>query len=200
VLSGPLEALAVSFGVVFLAELGDKTQLMVLAFATRYRALPVVIGVVAASAAVMAASVLVGAALGTMLPTGLLQLIGGVIFLGFAGWTLLSREEDAEDAEAVARYRPRPPSNVRAALVVAGAFAIAELGDKSMLVTITLAAQGEPLAVWAGATSAMTGLSVVAVVVGRQLGMRLPRRLVRFVAAGAFALFGILLLVDALIG
>jgi Ca2+/H+ antiporter, TMEM165/GDT1 family len=68
-----------------------------------------------------------------------------------------------------------------------------------MLVTITLAAQGEPLAVWAGATSAMTGLSVVAVVVGRQLGMRLPRRLVRFVAAGAFALFGILLLVDALV-
>jgi Ca2+/H+ antiporter, TMEM165/GDT1 family len=199
VLSGPLEALVVSFGVVFLAELGDKTQLMVLAFATRYRALPVIIGVVGASAAVMAASVLVGAALGTMVPTGLLQLIGGVVFLGFAGWTLISREEDEEDVEAVARYRPRPPSGVRAALVVAGTFALAELGDKSMLVTVTLAAQGEPLAVWAGATAAMTGLSLVAVVIGRQLGLRLPRRLVRYVAAGAFALFGVLLLVDALI-
>jgi Ca2+/H+ antiporter, TMEM165/GDT1 family len=198
VLSGPFEALAAAFGIVFLAELGDKTQLLVLAFATRYRALPVIAGIAAASALMMVASVFVGAALGALLDTTVLQLVGGAVFLAFAAWTVLGREEDEEDVEAVARYRATPPSALRTALVVGSAFALAELGDKSMLVTITLAAQGEPLAVWIGATAAMTGLSLVAVVVGRQLGTRLPRRVVRYVAGIAFALFGVLLLLDAL--
>jgi len=198
-LSGPLEALAAAFGVVFLAELGDKTQLMVLAFATRYRALPVILGVVAASVLVMGVSVLVGAALGSLIDVRLLQLIGGVIFLLFAAWTLLGREEAEEDIEAVARYRPRPRSGLRAAAVVAGTFVLAELGDKSMLAALTLATQAEPLATWLGATLALVGVSLIAAIVGRQIGERVPRRLLRLVSAAAFALFGVLLVLDALI-
>jgi Ca2+/H+ antiporter, TMEM165/GDT1 family len=196
-LSGPIEALAVAFGVVFVAEFGDKTQLMVLAFATRYRALPVVAGVVAASALMMAASVLLGAAIGTLMPTQLLQLAGGVIFLGFAAWTLLSRDEDA-DVEAVARYRERPRSWLRAAAIVGGTFVLTELGDKSMLATLTLATQAQPAAVWAGATLALIGASMLGIVVGRQLGARISRRKVGYVAAAGFAIFGLLLLVEGL--
>lgn len=197
-LSGPTEALAIAFAVVFLAELGDKTQLMVLAFATRYQAIPVVLGVVAASTLVMGLSVLVGAAVGSFVDVGLMQLIGGVVFLFFAAWTLLSREEAEEDVEAVARYRPRPRSGLRASAMVAGTFVLAELGDKSMLAALTLAAQAEPWATWAGATLGLVGVSLIAVVVGRQLGARVPRRLMRVVAAAAFALFGLLLLWEAL--
>ncbi len=197
-LSGPLEALAAAFGVVVLAEVGDKTQLMVLAFATRYRALPVVAGVIVASALVMGASVLVGAAVGAFIPTAVMQLIGGLVFLGFAAWTYLRREDDEEDVEAVARYRPRPPSWLRAAAIVGGTFALSEVGDKSMLATLTLAAQAQAVAVWAGATLALVGVSLVAVVIGRQLGARLPRRGVRYVASAAFAVFGMLLLFEGL--
>ena len=197
-LSAPLEALAAAFGVVFLAELGDKTQLMVLAFATRFQAMPVVLGVVAASAVVMGASVLVGAAVGSFVEVALLQLVGGVVFLLFAAWTLLGREERAEDIEALARYKARPRSGLRAAAIVTGTFVLAELGDKSMLAALTLATQAEPVATWAGATLGLVGVSLIAVVVGRQLGERVPRRLLRYVAAGAFAVFGLLLLWEGL--
>ncbi|MDQ3937603.1 MAG: TMEM165/GDT1 family protein [Chloroflexota bacterium] len=196
--SGPLEALAVAFGVIFLAELGDKTQLMLLAFATRYRAVPVVVGVVVASALVMGASVLVGAALGSFVSGQLMQLIGGLIFLVFAAWTLIEREEVEQDVEAVARGRPRPRTWLRASAVVAGAFVLAELGDKSMLAALTLGAQGQPLATWAGATLAEIAVGLIAVVVGRQLGTRLPRRVLRYVGAAAFAMFGVLLVVEGL--
>lgn len=195
---GALETLAVAFTVIFLAELGDKTQLVLLAFATRYRALPVIVGVVVASAAVMGASVLVGAALGVLLPTRPLQVVGGVVFLGFAVWTIVRAEEDEEDIEAVARYRERPSSWLRALLVVAGAFMLAELGDKSMLAALTLAAQAEPLATWLGASLAEVAAGLLAVLIGRQLGARLPRRLLRFASAAAFAAFGLLLLIETL--
>jgi putative Ca2+/H+ antiporter (TMEM165/GDT1 family) len=131
--------------------------------------------------------------------TGRLLVLAAVLPAMAMAATLISREEDEEDVEAVARYRPRPPSGLRAALVVAGTFALAELGDKSMLATLTLATQGQPLGVWAGATLALVGVSLIAVVVGRQIGTRLPYRIVRLFAAGAFALFGVLLLVDALL-
>jgi Ca2+/H+ antiporter, TMEM165/GDT1 family len=197
-LSGPFEALAVAFGVVFLAELGDKTQLLVLGLATRYRALPVIVGVVLASGLVMGLSVLVGAALGTLFDLTLLQLVGGAIFLAFAAWTVLGREED-DDIEAMAAARPNTRTALRAAAIVTGTFVLAELGDKSMLATLTLATQAEPLATWLGATLALVGVSLVAIVVGRQLGTHIPRRLLRYVSAAAFAIFGLLLVVDALV-
>jgi Ca2+/H+ antiporter, TMEM165/GDT1 family len=198
VLTGWFDAFLVAFGVVLLAELGDKTQLMVLAFSTRYRAWPVVVGVGAATALMMAASVAVGAALGSLIPAQVVQLVGGLAFLAFAAWTVLAgeEEEDVEGAAAASRIGRR--SFLRVALLVGSAMALAELGDKSMLATLTLATQAEPLGTWAGATLAMTAVSLLSVVVGRQIGTRIPQRLVRYVAAAAFAVFGVLLLVEAL--
>jgi Ca2+/H+ antiporter, TMEM165/GDT1 family len=198
-LSGPFEALAVAFGVVFLAELGDKTQLLVLGLATRYRALPVIVGVVLASGLVMGLSVLVGATLGSLFDVTLLQLVGGAIFLAFAAWTVLGREEDDDDIEAMAAARPNTRTALRAAAIVTGTFVLAELGDKSMLATLTLATQAEPMATWFGATLALVGVSLIAIAVGRQLGTRIPGRLLRYVSAAAFAIFGLLLIGDALV-
>src|SRR5919112_1093564 len=87
-MNGFLIAFAVSFGVVFVAELGDKSQLMALTFATRYRALPVLIGITIATAVVHAVSVAVGYGLGAALPTGWIALVAAVAFLGFGAWTL----------------------------------------------------------------------------------------------------------------
>ncbi len=141
-LTGWFDAFALAFGVVFLAELGDKTQLMVLAFSTRHRALPVILGVVTATALMMAASVLLGAALGAIVPEQLVLLLGGVAFLLFAAWTLVS-VDDADEDGTVPAEGPTGRSVARSALVVGSAFAIAELGDKSMLATLTLAAHDD---------------------------------------------------------
>ncbi|HUG46888.1 MAG TPA: TMEM165/GDT1 family protein [Candidatus Limnocylindria bacterium] len=197
-LSGAPEALLAAFGIVFLAELGDKTQLMVLAFAARYRVLPVLIGVVVASALVMGASVLLGAWLGAVIDLTLLQLAGALVFLVSAAWTVLVPDDDPEEAQAVAQSAPPSRLVLRSVAIVVVTFLLAELGDKSMLAAMALAIQAEPAATWLGATLGLVTVSLIAVAVGRQLGPRLPRKWLRFVSAAAFAAFGLLLLVSAL--
>ena len=87
-----MDAFLVSFAVIFVAELGDKSQLMALAFATRYRPMPIRIGITIATAIVHAVSVLVGGLLGASLPTDTINIVAGVAFFGFAAWTLRGDE------------------------------------------------------------------------------------------------------------
>src|SRR5258705_11174504 len=134
-MQGFLTALAVSFGVIFVAELGDKSQLMALTFATRYRALTVLTGITIATALVHLVSVGVGVWLGAALPTGWIGLAAGVAFLGFGAWTLRG-DKLSDDEKAKARRVQRSPL-----WAVGGAFFLADLGDKTMLPAITLAAQ-----------------------------------------------------------
>jgi putative Ca2+/H+ antiporter (TMEM165/GDT1 family) len=180
-----------SFGVVFVAELGDKSQLMALTFATKYRPALVMTGIVAATVLINAISVGVGYGLGLALPTRWISLMAGLFFLGFALWTL--RAEDEEDDEVLSRVGSGP-----VVLTVGSAFLLAELGDKTMLATITLASQNGWAGTWLGATLGMVAAAALAIIVGRQLGKRLPGRAVRYVAAGLFAAFGVWLLVEAL--
>ena len=196
---GPIESLAIAFGVVFLAELGDKTQLMVLAFATRLPGLWVLGGVIVGSGLIMAASVAVGALLGAIIPLQLAQLLAGVLFLAFAAWTWFGDRDDDPPPVAEGRLARGMPV-LRAVAMVAGAFLLAELGDKSMLAAMTLATAGDALGTWAGATLAEIGVNAIAIVVGRQLGARISPRLMSRLAALAFAVFGVLLLVEALAG
>ena len=181
-----------SFGVIFVAELGDKSQLMALAFATRYRAWPVIAAITTATTIVHLGSVALGAGFNEVLPARWVNLVAALAFFGFAAWTLGG--DALSDVE-----RRRAQQNARSAFLTVGvAFFLAELGDKTMLATITLATQHGWVGVWVGSTLGMVVADALAIVIGRQLGTRLPERAVRYGAAALFAIFGGWLLVDAL--
>jgi Ca2+/H+ antiporter, TMEM165/GDT1 family len=179
-----------SFGVVFIAELGDKSQLIALTFATHYRPALVMTGIAVATVVINAASVAVGYGLGLALPTRWISLVAGLVFIGFAVWML--RGEDNDQDVVISS------SGHGVVLTVGSAFLLAELGDKTMLAAITLASQNGWLGTWLGATTGMLAAAVLAIFVGRQLGKRLPERFVRYAAAATFAIVGVWLLVDAL--
>lgn len=192
-MSGFLAALALSFGVIFVAELGDKSQLMALTFATRFRPLPVLVGISVATALVHLVSVGIGYGLGATLPTGWISLIAGIAFLVFGAWTLRGDKLTDDEKEKAER-------TTRSAIVAVGiSFFLAELGDKTMLATITLATQHGWLGTWVGSTIGMVVADALAILVGRWLGKRLPERLIAYGAAVLFAIFGIWLIVEAII-
>jgi len=187
-----VHALLLSFGVIFVAELGDKSQLMALAFAARYRPMPILAGITTATALVHAFSVVVGAMLGSALPTKAISTIAGIAFLGFAAWTI--RGDHLDEAEAAKADR-----SARSAIAAAAvAFFLAELGDKTMLATITLATTEGLLGTWVGSTLGMVAADALAIVVGAQLGKRLPERTIKIGAAASFVVFGLILLAEGL--
>jgi len=193
--TGFLAATAVSFVVILVAELGDKSQLMALTFATRFRALPVLIGITVATAVVHAISVGVGYVLGAALPTFWISVAAAVAFVAFGLWTL--RGDALSDDE-----QDRASGTKRSAVLAAsGAFFLAELGDKTMLATITLATQypgaGGVTGVWLGSTVGMVAADGLAIVVGRALGRNVPEKAIRIGAAVLFFAFGAWLGVEA---
>lgn len=192
-MSGFLAALAISFGVIFVAELGDKSQLMALTFATRFKTVPVLIGITIATAVVHLVSVAVGYGLGATLPTGWISLVAALAFFGFGAWTL--RGDSLTDAE---RDKASQPTTRSAIIVVGVAFFLAELGDKTMLATITLATQHGWFGTWLGSTIGMVAADALAILAGRLLGKRLPERAIKYGAAALFVLFGAWLLVESL--
>jgi putative Ca2+/H+ antiporter (TMEM165/GDT1 family) len=190
-MDGFLVALVVSFGVIFVAELGDKSQLMALTFATRFKPVPVLIGITVATAVVHLASVGIGYGLGVALPTGWISLIAGLAFLAFGAWTLRGdklTEEEKRKAEKTGK----------SAIVAVGvAFFLAELGDKTMLATITLATKYGWFGTWLGSTLGMVAADALAILVGRLLGRHLPERAIRYGAAVLFAICGLWLILEA---
>jgi putative Ca2+/H+ antiporter (TMEM165/GDT1 family) len=187
-----VDAFLVSVGIIFVAVLGDKSQLMARAFAARYRALPILIGISLATAVVHAFSVLVGAVVGVALPTNAIAVIAGLAFFAFAAWTLRG-DTLAEDDAARANRSTRS-----AVLAASVAFFLAELGDKTMLATITLATKEGLLGTWAGSTLGMVAADAKAYLVGPKLGARHPQRAIRIGAAITFVLFGVILVVEGL--
>ena len=165
----PMESLLAALGLVFVAELGDKTQLVALGFGARHRVAPVLAGVVTA------------------------YIAGGILFLGFAAWTLLKDDEDGDEETADGT------GDRNVVLTVATAMFVAELGDKTMLATATLAAQGNPVLVWVGATIGIILAGALGVLLGRWFGARLPERVTRIGSAVLFAVFGLALLVTNLV-
>jgi putative Ca2+/H+ antiporter (TMEM165/GDT1 family) len=189
-----VHAFLVSFGIIFVAELGDKSQLMALAFAARYRALPILVGISLATAVVHAFSVGLGAAVGVALPTKAIAVVAGLAFFVFAAWTL--RGDTLGDDEAA-----RADRSVRSAVLAASvAFFLAELGDKTMLATITLATKEGLVGTWAGSTLGMVAADGLAILVGQQLGARLPERAIRIGASITFVVFGLVLVAQGLRG
>ncbi|MDQ2757586.1 MAG: TMEM165/GDT1 family protein [Actinomycetota bacterium] len=187
-------ALLLSTVVIFVAELGDKSQLMALTFATRYRTRDVLIGITAATALVHLASVGIGLLIGTAFAgyQWMISIVAGLAFLAFAAWTLRGDELTDEEADKART------SKGAAILAVGVAFFLAELGDKTMLATITLAARESWLGVWVGSTVGMVAADALAIIVGRMLGKKLPEKVIKYGAAAAFVVFGTILLVQGL--
>jgi len=187
-----MEAFLISFGIIFVAELGDKSQLMAMTLAARYRAMTILIAITLATALVHLFSVLFGAVVGVALPRDVISVVAGVAFLGFAAWTLRGDELGEDDAVRAAQ------SNRSVLWTVGVAFFLAELGDKTMLATITLASSNGLIGTWIGSTLGMVAADGLAIVVGQQLGARLPERTVRIGAAVIFVVFGVILIVEGL--
>lgn len=178
-------------GLLLLAELGDKTQLVVLTLDARRSLTATIAALAVAIAGLQAVAVLVGAGLGAVLPAAPLAVAGGLLFLAFAVWAWRSAEHaDEHHADAGRTTLTR----------LVGAFVLAELGDKSSLATAALATQESPLLVWAGATVGFLAATVLVLLAGRWLRARLGARLLTRLGAVGFAVAGVLTLGVALIG
>ena len=170
----------ISLGLTFWAEMGDKTQLVALAYATRYSLRHVLLGILWATAAVHLVSVGLGRLIGTWIPRGYAEALSAVCFLAFAVWTLRGDDDDGQVRE----------SGRHPVLLIGVSFFLAELGDKTMLTAATLATTRAWAPVWAGSTIGMVLSDGLAVWVGRVLGKKIPEKVVQWFAAGLFFLFG----------
>ena len=186
-----MSALFLSFGVIFVAELGDKSQLMALAFATRFKTLPVLVAITLATGVVHLISVAIGGAVGTALPTDFINIVGALAFVGFGLWTLRGDELSKEDEEST------HITSRHVIISVGTVFFLAELGDKTMLATVTLATTEGLAGVWIGSTLGMVAADALAIVVGKALGDRLPEKAIKIGSAVAFFVFAALMFVEA---
>lgn len=152
------------------------------------------IGITVATAVVHAVSVVFGALIGARLPTDVISVVAGLAFFAFAAWTIRGDSLSADEAAQAER------SNRSAIIAASIAFFLAELGDKTMLATITLATTEGALGTWVGSTLGMVAADALAIVVGKQLGTRLPERAIKIGASIAFLVFGTLLLIEGLFG
>jgi putative Ca2+/H+ antiporter (TMEM165/GDT1 family) len=184
-----LEALLVSAGVVALAEIGDKTQLLALILTTRFRKpVPIVLGIFVATLANHAGASAIGAWLMQAVGAGTMRWVLGVSFLAMAAWTLVPDSPPDESAT-----EPR----FGVFLTTAIAFFVVEMGDKTQIATIALAAQYQSM-VWVvlGTTIGMMLANVPVVYFGDALIKRVPLKWVRIMAALGFAVLGALALLS----
>jgi len=175
-----MRAFWLSFVLTFWAEMGDKTQFVALAYATRYSLRDVILGILWAVAAVHLVAVLLGSVIGVWLPHGYVEALSALCFFAFAAWTLRGDDDSGEIRET-----QRHPI-----VVIGVAFILAELGDKTMFTAATLATTYGWFSVWIGTTLGMVFSDGLAVWVGRSLGKQIPEKVVRWIAAGFFFLFG----------
>lgn len=178
-----MDAFWLSFAMIFIAELGDKTQLVALCLSSRYNAWVVLAGITVATLVVHVISVLLGGGVGHLLPQAWISLAAGLAFVGFGLWTL--RGDCLED-ENCGATRMRSPF-----WLVTTTFFLAELGDKTMLSTVTLATGHALIPVWIGSTLGMVVSDGLAIIVGQMLGKRLPERAIQIGAAVIFFGFGL---------
>ncbi len=185
-----MESLFVSTGVVALAEIGDKTQLLAFILAARFKKpLPIIAGILAATLINHGLAGALGAWITSVISPEVMRWALGLSFIGMAIWTLIPDKIEEEETQ-VAKH-----------LGVFGAtfitFFLAEMGDKTQIATIALAAHySAPLMVVAGTTLGMLIADVPAVFVGNKFAAKIPMKLVHSIAAGIFAVMGVLTLLQ----
>ncbi len=184
-----MEAFLVSTGIVALAEMGDKTQLLSLVLAARYRRpVPIILGILVATLVNHGLAGAVGAWITTLLGKDVLRWVVGLSFVGMAAWTLVPDKLEDEESSSE-RF------GIFGTTVVA--FFLAEMGDKTQVATVALAARYPHLAlVVAGTTIGMMLANVPAVLFGDTIARKVPLRVVHGVAALIFAVLGVLALLN----
>lgn len=191
-----LTALAAAFGVVFVAELGDKTQLLALGFGTRHSLAVVAAGLALGYGAANLLAVVVGGVLGAALPQRPIEIVGGLVFLAFAAlsWHRARSEDPDATADDVVGDVVAGATRWSGIASIGAAIAIAEMGDKTQITTATLASQAAPIGVWFGATLGATASGMIGAVAGRSIGHRISERAVAIASALLFAAFGVVML------
>jgi putative Ca2+/H+ antiporter (TMEM165/GDT1 family) len=177
-----MTAFLTSFGFVVLAEMGDKTQLLAMAFAARYKARTVMLGVFAATVLNHFLAVLVGNYLTNILPMQYIQIAASVSFILFGLWTIRGDKLEGEDQ----RFKFNPFWTVTVT------FFLAEMGDKTQLATVALAAKFESVfPVLLGTTAGMLVADAIGIGIGIVMGKKIPEKTIKWIAAGIFILSGI---------
>ena len=182
-----MEALLSSFGVVFLAEMGDKTQFLVMAFAAKYHWRPVLGGMLLGIFLVHSLAVAAGSFIGSFINPTLMQALAGLAFLFFGWWTLRgeAEEEEAHDSS-------RSPF-----WTVALTFFVGEMGDKTQFAAMTMAAAYPSWQmVLVGALLGMVLADLMGVICGAVLHKRLPAHKLQFLSGGIFIFFGLVTLIQ----
>ena len=179
-----MEAFFVSTAIVAIAEIGDKTQLLALMLAARYRKpVPIILGILLATLANHALAAWLGAAVAGWVGADTMRWILGAAFIAMAGWCLIP--DKADDGRQTARQ-------AGAFLATLVAFFIVEIGDKTQIATVALAARFNSLVlVTAGTTVGMLLVNTPVVLFGDAIARRLPLRIVRIVAALLFVALGL---------
>ncbi len=177
-----MTAFLASLFFVVLAEMGDKTQLLAMAFATRYKATQVLWAVFLATVVNHALAVLVGGLLTKVIPLDIITLVAAASFILFGLWTLRGDTLDGEVKKA-SRFGP--------VVTVAIAFFLAEMGDKTQLATISLAIEYRNMfGVLMGTTTGMVIADAIGIMVGVVMRKHIPENVVKWISAAVFMLFG----------
>ena len=183
-----MEALYISTGVVALAEMGDKTQLLAFILAARFKKpVPIILGILCATLVNHGLAGALGAWITSVISPDTMRWVLGLSFLGMAIWTLIPDKIEEEETQVAQKL------GVFGATLVT--FFLAEMGDKTQIATVALAAHyGAPLLVIIGTTLGMLIADVPAVFVGNKFADKIPMKLVHSIAAGIFAVMGVLTL------
>lgn len=183
-----MDIFLISVGAVALAEIGDKTQLLALVLAARYRApIPIILGILLATTANHLVAAWLGVTAAGFLTDAVLRWIIAISFIGMAAWTLIPDKLDSE---------PRLGRNMGAFAATAISFFIVEIGDKTQIATIALAAHYQAVfTVGAGTTLGLMLANVPVIFIGGMAGNRVPMRLIRTIAALIFLVLGVAALI-----
>lgn len=187
----PMESLLVSTGVVALAEIGDKTQLLAFVLAARFKKpVPIILGILAATVINHGLAGALGAWITANISPEVLRWVLGASFIGMAIWTLIPDKIEEEETQVAQRF------GIFGATFIT--FFLAEMGDKTQIATVAMAAHySAPVMVVIGTTLGMLIADVPAVFAGDKLAHKIPMKLVHSIAAAVFALLGVATLLGA---
>ncbi len=179
-----LQELIKAFTLIFVAEMGDKTQILAMAFATRYPVKKVLLGIFFGAFLNHGLAVMLGSYISNFIPINTIQIIAGFAFVGFSLWTLKSDDGEEKEEEHKAKSGP--------VVTVALAFFIGELGDKTQLTAITLATDAAyPVFILCGTVLGMIVTGGIGIFIGKKIGDKIPENAIKLIASAVFMFFGV---------